>query len=338
MPLVFSLVLCHSLDVDSTTQRLRNTHVEIIIVNMPKKHRSPMQQELLQRRRTNSLTPNVHLLPSQIHNGVRTPQPLLVPPIPAASEPMCNPIDTEQYEQSSISRTPDKAINDARSAPHQPPAAKEGSVMRRYLIEQLRKSRHPGQAKPQSSASRSKLSPLQSHSIALPPVPSAPNPSLLSAQPVPDRKPSYSPAALTFLPPATTSYGTALRRYKALLIGIGYRGHRFLKPLAGCCTDVLNMYRLLTGPYFQFPQENIHVLCDELDAVGKSVVDKPTRINIIRELTWLTKGISRGDSVIFFFAGHGDFVVDLSGDEIETGFDQVCISIFFHKSSSTRFT
>lgn len=143
------------------------------------------------------------------------------------------------------------------------------------------------------------------------------------------RRAALSPAMTTFTAPQTTSYFTALRRRKALLVGIGYQGHRFLRPLPGCRNDVRNMFNLLTGPLFGFSKDNIRILCDELESLDGVESLLPTRINITRFLHWLTVDIVHGDSVVFFFAGHGDFVEDLSGDEVESGYDQVRLGLIY---------
>lgn len=107
-------------------------------------------------------------------------------------------------------------------------------------------------------------------------------------------------------------------------MGIGYKGHKYLQELPGCRNDVVSMFKLLTGPLFGFEQSTVHILSDEVDRIGNVSVVAPTRINILQHMKWLTKDIVSGDSVVFFFAGHGEAVEDVSGDEIETGFDQVC--------------
>lgn len=117
-----------------------------------------------------------------------------------------------------------------------------------------------------------------------------------------------------------------MRRRKALIVGIGYRNHKHLSPLPGCLNDVCEMFNLLTGDMFGFDQRDVKVLCDEISTIGHVRVQQPTRINILLEMNWLTQGIVAGDSVIFFFAGHGESVHDVSGDEIETGIDQVCFN------------
>lgn len=143
------------------------------------------------------------------------------------------------------------------------------------------------------------------------------------------RRAALSPAMTTFTALQTTSYSTALRRRKALLVGIGYQGHRFLRPLPGCRNDVRNIFNLLTSPLFEFSKDNIRILCDELESLDGVESSLPTRINILRDLHWLTVDVVHGDSVVFFFAGHGDFVEDLSGDEVESGFDQVRLDLIY---------
>lgn len=137
------------------------------------------------------------------------------------------------------------------------------------------------------------------------------------------RRSSISPAARDFVPLSASSYGSALNRKKALIIGIGYADHKHLAPVPGARNDVRDMFYLLTGELFGFQESDVSVLCDELDQIGSVAASAPTRINILREMKCLTEGIKAGDSVVFFFAGHGEAVEDTSGDEIETGVDQV---------------
>lgn len=139
--------------------------------------------------------------------------------------------------------------------------------------------------------------------------------------------PGISPAARNFIP-IKPDYGTPLRRRKALIIGIGYSRHKELTTLPGSRNDVIVMFRLLTSQWFQFPQSSVRVLCDELVSIGNNVQSQmPTRRNIVESLNWLTGDLVAGDSVVFFFSGHGKTVVDISGDEVDTGFDQVSLSI-----------
>ncbi|GJU85491.1 peptidase C14, caspase catalytic [Tanacetum coccineum] len=47
----------------------------------------------------------------------------------------------------------------------------------------------------------------------------------------------------------------------------------------------------------------------------------PTRRNILMAMEWLTKGCRSGDSLVFYYAGHGSHVVDYDGDE-KDGYDE----------------
>lgn len=43
----------------------------------------------------------------------------------------------------------------------------------------------------------------------------------------------------------------------------------------------------------------------------------PTKRNIQMALKWLVQGCQSGDSLIFYYAGHGSQVPDENGDEID---------------------
>lgn len=150
------------------------------------------------------------------------------------------------------------------------------------------------------------------------------------------RKKSLSPANPGYVPLEQTSYGTRMNRQKALLIGIRYRNHKVLEELPGCTNDVKEMFALLTSELFGFPLNSVKVLSDELTNLNGVKVEQPTRFNILRDMKWLTTNVGKGDSVVFFFAGHGDTIVDVSGDEVETGFDQVSFCASLPRTYYTR--
>lgn len=261
-----------------------------------------MQQELLRRRSSNSLTPNPRLLPTPIPH---TPSGLPRKPNGAS------PVSTECVRTHSMAHSSQRRESPIQQ--HLRRLRREGSLSN---TDGTPSKISTTMSLNTSSSARQHPATQSTGDMSLP----APASSLLR------RRPSLSPAADTFTPPITTSYGTSLKRQKALLVGIGYRNHRFLRPLPGCRTDVCNMYELITGPLFAFPKDSVRVLCDELTHIDDIAVSQPTRINILRDLRWLTTDIFPGESVLFFFAGHGDFVEDLSGDEIESGFDQVSLN------------
>jgi hypothetical protein len=112
------------------------------------------------------------------------------------------------------------------------------------------------------------------------------------------------------------------KRYRALLIGIGYRNHYVLEHLRGAVTDVQEMYALVTE-HIGYNSRDVRVLSDE-PLIGSGTVrsESPTKANIFAAMTWLVEGASAGDSCFFFFAGHGHHIPDVNGDEI-SGMDQV---------------
>lgn len=170
------------------------------------------------------------------------------------------------------------------------------------------------------SLMKKRLSPAQRHFLGLAAAVGADRGTMMDAI---QKKKSLSPANPGYEPSEQTSYGTRMNRQKALLIGIRYRNHKVLEELPGCTNDVKEMFALLTSELFGFSLNSVKVLSDELTNLNGVKVEQPTRFNILRDMKWLTTNISKGDSVVFFFAGHGDYMEDVSGDEVETGFDQV---------------
>jgi hypothetical protein len=99
---------------------------------------------------------------------------------------------------------------------------------------------------------------------------------------------------------------------KALLVGI----NRYLDPgndLKGCVNDVRQMAETLESRY-GFPGDgNMRTLTDAR-ATTKAILDG---------LAWLTAGVSRGDSLVFHYSGHGSQVPDRNGDETTDRLDEI---------------
>ncbi|KAJ9538064.1 hypothetical protein OSB04_030797 [Centaurea solstitialis] len=57
----------------------------------------------------------------------------------------------------------------------------------------------------------------------------------------------------------------------------------------------------------------------------------PTRRNILTALEWLTRGCQSGDSLVFYYAGHGSHVPDGNGDE-KDGFDEALCPVDYSVS------
>lgn len=105
----------------------------------------------------------------------------------------------------------------------------------------------------------------------------------------------------------------ALAEQRALLVGVG----KYAVPgidLPGIDLDLERMREVLN--LMGFDNSQIHQLMD----------DKATSTNVIREFeTWLRRGVSADDRVVFYFSGHGSNTPDLNGDESD-GVDEVLVT------------
>ncbi|XP_042011049.1 metacaspase-1-like [Salvia splendens] len=107
---------------------------------------------------------------------------------------------------------------------------------------------------------------------------------------------------------------------RALVCGVSYRKQKH--ELKGSALDVRKMSALLLES-FHFPQESVLVLTEEDGFLP------PTRENIEEGLRWLVRGIRPGDSLVFYFSGHGKRQrEEVAGDEID-GFDETICPVDF---------
>ena len=111
-----------------------------------------------------------------------------------------------------------------------------------------------------------------------------------------------------------------------MLVGINYFGQR--NELKGCINDVYNMQRFICDR-FHYDRRNMVLLTDD----QRDVNFQPTKTNIINAIKWLVGGAQQGDFLFFHFSGHGGFVRDRSGDEVD-GFDS-CIYPVDHDSAGS---
>ncbi len=49
-----------------------------------------------------------------------------------------------------------------------------------------------------------------------------------------------------------------------------------------------------------------------------------TRANILAGIRWLVTGAKKGDTIIFYYSGHGSQIADVSGDEIDQKDETIC--------------
>ncbi|KAK7302531.1 hypothetical protein RJT34_13423 [Clitoria ternatea] len=104
---------------------------------------------------------------------------------------------------------------------------------------------------------------------------------------------------------------------RAVLCGVTYGKRKF--KLEGTVNDVNNIKRLLLDK-FQFPIQCIRVLTEEKDP---SLI--PTKRNIEESLKWLVRDCQSGDSLVFYFSGHGLQQPEFDrGDEIDGLDETIC--------------
>ncbi|KAF8044165.1 hypothetical protein BT93_A2213 [Corymbia citriodora subsp. variegata] len=108
---------------------------------------------------------------------------------------------------------------------------------------------------------------------------------------------------------------------RAVLCGVSYKKRKY--ELKGTVNDVKHMKELLIRT-FGFMEENILVLTEE----EKNEHRRPTRKNILEAFQWLIRDCKAGDSVVFFFSGHGLRHPESDGDELD-GFDESICPVDF---------
>ncbi|XVE66565.1 hypothetical protein DITRI_Ditri08aG0088700 [Diplodiscus trichospermus] len=119
------------------------------------------------------------------------------------------------------------------------------------------------------------------------------------------------------------SYSTRSSK-RAVLCGITYNNWKQYK-LKGTVNDVRNMRDLLIDK-FHYPKECIRVLTEE-ETDPRFI---PTRKNIEDSLRWLVNDCQSGDSLVFFYSGHGLRQPDIDDDESD-GYDETICPVDFRK-------
>ncbi|KAL3567664.1 hypothetical protein D5086_030315 [Populus alba] len=122
-----------------------------------------------------------------------------------------------------------------------------------------------------------------------------------------------------------SSSGTRAARKRALLIGVTYKRKHMLK---GTINDVKSMGGFLINS-FGFKEENIRVLTEEEPEPDFF----PTKKNIQNSFKWLVEDCMAGDSLVFYFSGHGIKQFDLDGDESD-GFDETICPVDFMEAGT----
>ncbi|KAG6588766.1 Metacaspase-1, partial [Cucurbita argyrosperma subsp. sororia] len=119
----------------------------------------------------------------------------------------------------------------------------------------------------------------------------------------------------------SSSASDAGLRKRALLCGVSYKNwkHR----LHGTVNDVLNMQDLLIN-HFSYLKQNIRILTED-EANPERI---PTKKNIQSSLKWLVEDCYGGESLVFYFSGHGLRQPDFAMDELD-GYDETICPVDF---------
>lgn len=102
-----------------------------------------------------------------------------------------------------------------------------------------------------------------------------------------------------------------IKNNSALLIGINYIGTQY--ELAGCINDTNSINSLISNYNFQ----KISILTDDTEK-------KPDHNNILTEFKNLLINSQAGDVLLFFYSGHGSYILDKNNNE-KTGKDQMIV-------------
>lgn len=103
---------------------------------------------------------------------------------------------------------------------------------------------------------------------------------------------------------------------KAILIGINYKGQD--AELNGCINDVNQINTFLVNNCDYSPT-NIRLITEEQTLT-------PTRSNIENNIRWLVSNVMAGDTLFFYYSGHGSNITDRSNDETD-GRDEVIVPL-----------
>ncbi|GLT97938.1 hypothetical protein SLE2022_154790 [Rubroshorea leprosula] len=109
---------------------------------------------------------------------------------------------------------------------------------------------------------------------------------------------------------------------RAVLCGVSYKNWKY--NLKGTVNDVKNIRDLLMSKY-GYPKEYIRVLTEE-EPDPRYI---PAKANILSSLIWLVGDNKPGDSLVFFYSGHGLQQPDFENDEHDGLDETICPSDFW---------
>jgi len=98
--------------------------------------------------------------------------------------------------------------------------------------------------------------------------------------------------------------GVANAERYAVLIGINNYKDSKIPKLTGAAADARSIAKTLVD-YDGFKRQNVHLLVSDGKPSTGSDDSLPTKDNISVQLQWLVSVVKKGDTVLFFYAGHG---------------------------------
>jgi hypothetical protein len=101
-------------------------------------------------------------------------------------------------------------------------------------------------------------------------------------------------------------------RIRAVLVGVDVYERSDVPPLLGCVNDVA-LVRHVLKEYFGVPNEDIRVVVNE----------RATKANIVHRLRTMVRDAEPGDTLVFYFSGHGSQIRDRDGDELTDRLDEL---------------
>ncbi|KAM6554535.1 hypothetical protein CsatB_015297 [Cannabis sativa] len=134
--------------------------------------------------------------------------------------------------------------------------------------------------------------------------------------------PQMAPAPVAVAPPRPSprpglGSGSSFGRRRAVLCGVSYIGQK--QHCKGSVNDVSYMKYFLVEK-MRFPSDCLLILTEH----EKDPLRIPTRRNMLLALRWLVEGSRAGDSLVFFYSGHGSRQQDKDHDEADGVDETLC--------------
>ncbi|KAI8814099.1 peptidase C14 [Cladochytrium replicatum] len=101
---------------------------------------------------------------------------------------------------------------------------------------------------------------------------------------------------------------------RALVMGINYTGTSY--ELSGCINDAKNAKAFIAKHGY----EDTMTLTDDQENPEM----RPTAANIIKGMVWLVADAKPGDAFFLHYSGHGAYVKDSTGDEVDGSDETIC--------------